>query len=121
MIEQTGVDGVMVARAAIGNPWIFDEINHLWTGAPYTPPTVKERRAVIEEHLRGLCDLIAIENQGRLPSHITAEQIGCRQFRRHVVKYLAGMRGLGKLRKNLSEMDSIPAIMAAVDRVLQAG
>jgi tRNA-dihydrouridine synthase B len=118
MVDQTGVDGVMVARAAIGNPWVFDEIHHLWAGAPYTLPSAQERRAIIEEHLRRLCDLIDIENEGRLPSHITAEQIGCRQFRRHVVRYLAGMRGLGDLRKSLSEMDSIPEIMAAVDRVL---
>lgn len=119
MVDQTGVDGVMVARAAIGNPWVFDEIYHLWIGAPYTPPSAEERRAVIEEHLRRLCDLIDIENQGRLPRHITAEQIGCRQFRRHVVRYLAGMQGLGELRKDLSEMDSIQDIMAAVDRVLR--
>jgi nifR3 family TIM-barrel protein len=119
MMAQTGVDGVMVARAAIGNPWVFDEIHHLWTGAPYTPPSAQERRAIIEEHLRRLCEAISIENRGHLPSYITAEQIACRQFRRHVVKYLAGIRGLGELRKNLSEMDSVPEIMAAVDRVLE--
>ena len=76
------------------------------------------RRATIEEHLRRLCALIDIENQGHLPSWITAEQIGCRQFRRHVVKYLTGMQGLGDLRQNLSKMDAIPDIMAAVDRIL---
>jgi tRNA-dihydrouridine synthase len=50
MMEQTGVDGVMIGRAAIGNPWIFDELRCLWTRRTYHPPTVAERRAVILEH-----------------------------------------------------------------------
>lgn len=117
MVAQTGVDGVMIARAAIGNPWIFDEIHHLWAGQPYTPPSVEERRAVIAEHLRGLSHLIEMENRGR-KTPIPNEQIACRRFRGHLTRYLAGRPGLGDLRRSLGELESVEAVMAAVDRIL---
>ncbi|MBN1812701.1 MAG: tRNA-dihydrouridine synthase family protein [Anaerolineae bacterium] len=119
MIAQTGVDGVMVARAAIGDPWIFEEIHHLWSGEPYTPPSNTERRAVIAEHLRGLSRLIEMENQGRTPRQVTNEQIACRRFRGHLTRYLTGTPGLKDLRRALAEMEAIEAIMAAVDRILR--
>ncbi len=51
MMSRTGVDGVTVARGAIGNPWIFQQARALFTGLPLpSPPTVAEQRAVIEEH-----------------------------------------------------------------------
>jgi tRNA-dihydrouridine synthase B len=52
MLEQTGVDGVSVARGAIGNPWIFQEVRALAEGRPWRPPTLHEQRAVIAEHYR---------------------------------------------------------------------
>ncbi len=53
MIEQTGIDGVTVARGAIGNPWIFREAKALAEGRPRPdPPTVHEQRDVIREHFR---------------------------------------------------------------------
>jgi tRNA-dihydrouridine synthase len=51
MLERTGVDGVSVARGAIGNPWIFSQFRALAEGRSLPPPpTVFEQRAVIEEH-----------------------------------------------------------------------
>lgn len=51
MIQQTGVDGVTVARGAIGNPWIFQEARELAAGRPLPdPPTLFEQRDVIREH-----------------------------------------------------------------------
>jgi len=53
MIEQTGVDGVTVARGAIGNPWIFRQVIALSRGWPLPdPPTLFEQRDVIAEHYR---------------------------------------------------------------------
>jgi tRNA-dihydrouridine synthase B len=119
MMAQTGVDGVMIARAAIGNPWIFDEIHHLWADRPYTPPSTAERRAIIAEHLHGLSRLIEIENQGHPPRQTTNERIACQRFRGHLTRYLAGTPGLKSLRQNLGEMQSIEAIMEAVDQILE--
>jgi len=53
MIAQTGVDGVCVARGAIGNPWIFQQVRALAAGRPLPPPpTLFEQRDVISEHYR---------------------------------------------------------------------
>jgi len=53
MIAQTGVDGVTVARGAIGNPWIFDQTRALAKGLPLPdPPTLHEQREVLLEHFR---------------------------------------------------------------------
>ncbi len=51
MLEQTGVDGVTVARGAIGNPWIFSQCRALAAGHPLPePPTIHEQRRVLERH-----------------------------------------------------------------------
>ena len=53
MLAQTGVDGVIVARGAIGNPWIFQQVRALAAGQPLPPPpSVHEQREVIREHYR---------------------------------------------------------------------
>src|SRR5262249_24514580 len=53
MLRQTGVDGVTVARGAIGNPWIFAQARALAAGLPLPdPPSLFEQRRVIEEHYR---------------------------------------------------------------------
>lgn len=53
MMEQTGVDGVTVARGAIGNPWIFQQALALMSGEPLpAPPTLWTQREVIREHYR---------------------------------------------------------------------
>jgi nifR3 family TIM-barrel protein len=52
MLRQTGVDGVSVARGAIGNPWIFQQARALAAGASLPPPTLHQQRDVIAEHYR---------------------------------------------------------------------
>jgi tRNA-dihydrouridine synthase B len=52
MLEQTGVDAVTIARGAIGNPWIFQQVRALAEGRPWRPPSLHEQRTVIAEHYR---------------------------------------------------------------------
>jgi tRNA-dihydrouridine synthase B len=53
MLQYTGVDGVSIARGAIGNPWIFHQVRELLAGRPLpAPPTLHEQRDVISEHYR---------------------------------------------------------------------
>ncbi len=118
MLQQTGVDGVMIGRAALGNPWIFEEINALWAGEPYHPPSPEERRNVIAEHLHRLYDLTMVENETRRPGRQATERDVCRRFRGHLAVYLAGMPGSRELRRRIMKIDSMETVMAAIDQVL---
>ena len=75
MLERTGVDGVSVARGAIGNPWIFSQVRALLAGAPLPPPpSVFEQRAVLREHWA-----LAVELHG--------EAVAGRSMRKFAIKY----------------------------------
>ncbi len=75
MLEQTGVDGVTVARGCIGNPWIFAEARALWRGAPLPePPSVAEQGRVIRAHFE-----LSLKHQG--------PQMAPRLMRKFGIKY----------------------------------
>lgn len=75
MLANTGIDGVSVARGAIGNPWIFSQVKALLHGEPLPlPPSLFEQRAVIEEHYR-------------LARHIYGDSLFGRQMRKFGIKY----------------------------------
>jgi nifR3 family TIM-barrel protein len=79
MIRQTGVDGVSVARGAIGNPWIFRETRSLLNGQVRPdPPTVFEQRAIIHEHYR-----VAMEVHGPKQGARTMRKFGIKYSRLH--------------------------------------
>jgi tRNA-dihydrouridine synthase B len=75
MMQQTGVDGVTVARGAIGNPWIFQQVRALAAGeALPPPPSVAQQRAVIAEHYR-------------LAEELYGPKLAGRQMRKFGIKY----------------------------------
>jgi tRNA-dihydrouridine synthase B len=81
MMQETGVDGVTVARGAIGNPWIFNQVRALAAGQPAPVPDLAEQRAVISEHYRLAEQLYGPERCGALmrKSGIKYAQIHPRQ------------------------------------------
>ncbi len=85
MLSQTGCDGVMIARGAEGNPWIFSEIQCAIEGRIYTPPTERERFSVAMEHAEGL-----VADKG--------ERVGVAEARKHLAWYLHGVRGAAAAR-----------------------
>lgn len=92
--DRYGVDGIMIGRAAIGNPWIFREIKHYFaTGELLPPPTINERVDAAREHLRH-----SLEWKG--------PKLGVLEMRRHYTNYFRGMPGVKEYRKTLvSEYD----------------
>ncbi len=94
MIDQTGCDAVMVGRAAMGNPWIFREINHfLETGEELPSPSPEEKAALIREHAR----LLAL-------SH--GEHRAILMMRGVLSRYSRGWFGGAELRRRMVRMET---------------
>lgn len=89
MLDQTGCDGVMVGRAALGYPWIFREIAHyIETGMTLPPPSYRERLQVAIEHLH-----LLVDDKG--------EYTGVREMRKHAGWYVKGLPKAAELRDRL--------------------
>jgi len=104
MFEQTGVDAVMIGRAAVGNPWIFREIRHFLATGEYLPsPSWQERLGVIKEHLEMKCDW-----QG--------ERTAVLEMRKMYGGYLKGFHGAVRLRSSLMAETTRDGVIRVLDR-----
>lgn len=84
-----GVDGIMIGRAAIGYPWIFDEIKHfIKTGEHLPSPSIADRVAVCRKHLN-----LSIQWKGPV--------VGINEMRRHYANYLKGLPNIKEYRNRL--------------------
>ncbi len=120
MVRVSGVDGVMIGRGAVGNPWLFEQISNDWKNEPVVFPTLGNRRAVIESHLLRLVELSrASAAQKRRKEKFAPEAVACLTFRPHLAQYLKGLRGRRELMQHLNEMHDVRTIMTAVDKVLE--
>ncbi len=103
--DMYGVDGVMIGRAAIGYPWIFNEIKHyIKTGEHLPPPTIQQRVEVIREHLHR-----SVEWKGL--------KAGINEMRRHYTNYLKGLPNIKEFRLRLvtiSETEEIDQILEEI-------
>ncbi|MBX3256594.1 MAG: tRNA dihydrouridine synthase DusB [Chitinophagaceae bacterium] len=100
-----GVDGIMIGRAAIGYPWIFNEIKHyMQTGTHATPPTLEERVAVCRKHLHK-----SVEWKGPV--------VGILEMRRHYANYLKGLPEIKEFRKRLVTLNTTGEIDDVLDEV----
>lgn len=94
MLEYTKCDAIMVGRAAQGNPWIFQRINHyLKTGELLPEPTIEQKIEKALRHARML-----IEYKG--------EYIGVREMRKHISWYMKGVKGAAELRCKINAANS---------------
>ena len=101
-----GVDGIMIGRAAIGYPWIFNEIKHfVATGSHLPQPTLADRVAAARNHLTW-----AIEWKG--------ERVGVFETRRHYTNYFKGIPNFKEYRQKLVTQDAAADVYAALDEVL---
>ena len=100
--EQYNVDGVMIGRASIGYPWIFNEMkHHLKTGEHLAPPTIEDRVTACLSHLNR-----SVEWKG--------ERLGILEMRRHYSSYFKGIPNIKETRLKLVTEDSLEVLHATL-------
>ncbi len=105
MLQQTGCDGVMIGRAAQGNPWIFrDTVSFLENGTVPEPPDSRMKKQMVLEHA---------ELQIRLKGEYTA----VREMRRHLAWYTAGMPHSARFRQMINSVESYRQLLEGVETI----
>lgn len=100
-----GVDGIMIGRAAIGYPWIFNEIKYfLKTGKELAPPTIKDRVEVCKKHLH-----FSVKWKG--------DVVGLLEMRRHYSQYFKGLSHFKDYRMQLVTMNELEPINQLLDEI----
>ncbi len=100
-----GLDGMMIGRAAIGYPWIFDEIKHFFdTGEILPPPTIKDRLEAAKNHL-----IWSMDWKG--------ERVGIVEMRRHYTNYFKGIHGFKPHRLKLVTTDDSSELLALFEQI----
>ena len=99
MLEYVGADGVMIGRAALGNPWMIKRTKHyLETGDLLPEPTAHEKIEIAKVHLQRLVDL-------------KGESIAAREFRQHASYYLKGIPRAAKVKVAINQAETQQAMM----------
>ena len=107
MLDSTGCDGVMIGRAAQGNPWIFrDTVSFLETGTVPPPPDGQEKKRMILEH-------------ADFQLQIKGEYTAVREMRKHLAWYTAGMPHSARFRQTINSMESFAELTRGVESIFQ--
>ena len=105
MRDVYGLDGAMIGRASIGNPWFFNEVKHyLKTGTTLLPPSLHDRVAAARQHLQ-----MAIDWKGPV--------LGVLETRRHYTNYFKGIPNFKPFRTRMVTSDAPEEVFATFDEV----
>ena len=97
MFEKTNVDGIMIGRATLGNPWIFKEIISSLKGEEYEGPSKEEKLKTIINHY----DMLIAEK---------GEYTAVREMRKHVSWYIKGMENAASFRSQINTLEDVDEI-----------
>jgi nifR3 family TIM-barrel protein len=103
--QKYNVDGIMIGRAAIGNPWIFNQIKHFFkTGVHLPPPPIQERVRVCRQHL-----MHSVEWKG--------EKLGIFEMRRHYTNYFRNLPDFKEFRMKLVSSEQLGELLETLQEV----
>ena len=107
MLEKTGCDAIMIGRGALGNPWIFQQINAYLNECRVIPePSLTEKMTVMLAHIKKI-----IEYKG--------EYTGIREARHHAGYYTKGLRGGAKFRAEMGSLESFEQLEEITYRIIK--
>ena len=107
MMEKTGCDYVMVARAALGDPWIFRELNAAWSGAePPEKPSLEDKKVLMLQQLSDMCEL-------------KGEYAAVREMRKVVGWYIKGLPGSAAVRGAVNQIDDVGDMKALIMGIMK--
>lgn len=93
MFEKTKVDGIMIGRGAIGNPWLFEEILHYLKGEEQRVVSNTEKLNTILEHIE-----LEVKEKG--------ENVGIKEMRKHLAHYVKNTKDASKIRDSINKIDN---------------
>ena len=103
MFEYTKCDLLMVGRGALGNPWVFKNINAYFNLDKQVTPTFEEKMLVMKKHIEKLA-----ENKG--------EYVGMKEARAHIPHYFKGFSGAAKLRNDACRVSTLSDLYALIEK-----
>jgi len=106
MLEETGCDGVLVARGAMGNPFIFRMINEYLSAGSYTVPTIGERMEICKRHAA-----LACEDKG--------EKIAIKEMRKHACAYLKGIRNSAEYKERAVRVNTLVEFENLMNEIIE--
>lgn len=108
MLEYTGVDGIMIGRGAMGNPWIFAQIEYyLRTGDKLPRPTNQEKYEILKEHIE-----LDIREKG--------EKVALNEMRKHISWYTKNMKDSSTFRNEINHIDNKDELMRKIEEYFKS-
>lgn len=105
ILAMTQADGVMIGRAAQGNPWIINRLlKYFLTGEKISPPTIAERAEVMRSHLKKII-------------HYKGENVGVKEMRSHAAWYTKGLTGGAELRNLFNRANSAEEFLQIIEDI----
>ena len=102
MFEYTGVDGIMIGRGTMGNPWIFEQIQHyLETGDKLPSPTNQEKYEILKEHIE-------------LDIRYKGEAVALNEMRKHIAWYTKNMPNSSSFRNYINKINTIDELISVI-------
>ena len=104
MFEYTGVDGIMIGRGVMGNPWLIEQIKYyLKTGNKLPKPTIEEKYEILKEHIE-----LEIKEKG--------EKVALNEMRKHIAWYTKNMKDSSSFRDMINHIEDKDSLIKMVDK-----
>ena len=107
MFEYTGVDGIMIGRASLGNPWIIKELTQKLNGNKSDEISNQTKLEIIKEHLK-----LAIKEKG--------EYIAIREMRKHICWYIKNLKDSSTMREKVNKIENAKELTACLDEYFES-